>query len=162
MCATGQLVLYFVCGEFETAAKQRRVMVKHTLAAAFGHSNVDRPSNMYSTRILLSTQGFASASNRFAPVAAPPAAPDYSSWDGQAGTLRGDASRLGPGSYHMQASCHISSWQPAPPLHNCSMNHGQTTRCKRIHHGMATCRFFSCSPANVAGMINTACEAYDD
>lgn len=44
-------------------------------------------------------QGFVSSSQRFAPAAAPAAAPDYSSWDGEPGSLRGDAGRLGPGAY---------------------------------------------------------------
>ncbi|WIA38900.1 hypothetical protein OEZ86_002173 [Tetradesmus obliquus] len=43
--------------------------------------------------------GFVSSSQRFAPAAAPAAAPDYSSWDGEPGSLRGDAGRLGPGAY---------------------------------------------------------------
>ncbi|KAF6262766.1 hypothetical protein COO60DRAFT_571321 [Scenedesmus sp. NREL 46B-D3] len=43
--------------------------------------------------------GFVSSSQRFQPAAAPVAAPDYCSWDGKPGSLRGDAARLGPGAY---------------------------------------------------------------
>eukprot|EP00775_Hariotina_reticulata_P001134 gene1134-1472_t len=64
----------------------------------------DTNSNVFATCVFFGIQGFASASKRFAPSVALPTAPDYSSWDGEDGTLRGDASRLGPGLYRLQAS----------------------------------------------------------
>jgi hypothetical protein len=58
-------------------------------------------------------QGFVSSSQRFTPAAAPVAAPDYGSWDGEPNSLRGDAARLGPGAYVQLVGGSITRHQPS-------------------------------------------------
>jgi hypothetical protein len=66
-------------------------------------------------------QGFVSASQRFTPAAAPIAAPDFNTFDGS--TMRGDQTRLGPGTYLKLVSLHVDSGSVAATAGHMLVSH---------------------------------------